>query len=212
MKVALLNDNSQVSKNSIIYNELYSVCKSKGYDLFNYGMSDTSDAELTYVQLGLLSCILLTSKAVDFIITGCGTGQGAMMALNSFPGVFCGLVIEPTDAYLFSQINSGNAISIPYAKGFGWGAELNLRNIFETLFKDEFGNGYPKQRAISEKNNREKLKEIKTITTKDLLTILKSIDQEFLYNTINNKYFKDNFFEHSKDEEVNAYLKEVLNR
>lgn len=212
MKIALLNENSQASKNSIIYNELNEVCKSKNYELFNYGMNDDSDANLTYVQLGLLASILLTTKAVDFVVTGCGTGQGATMALNSFPGVFCGLVVEPTDAYLFGQINNGNAISIPYAKGFGWGAELNLKNIFETLFKDEFGGGYPKERYESEKANREKLKDIKLVTTKDLLSILKDIDKEFLYNTINNKYFIDNFFKNSKDEEINNYLKEVLNK
>lgn len=211
MKIALLNENSQASKNSIIYNELKKVCDSKGYELFNYGMNDNSNANLTYVQLGLLASILLNSKAVDFIVTGCGTGQGAMMALNSFPGICCGLVVDPTDAYLFSQINAGNAISVPYAKGFGWGSELTLNTIFENLFKEEFGLGYPKERAISEKTNREKLKEIKSITHSDLLSILKSVDKEFLYNTINNTYFINNFFANSKDEKINTYLKDVLN-
>ena len=211
MKIALLNENSQANKNSIIYNELNEVCKTKGFELYNYGMNDNSDANLTYVQLGLLASILLNTKAVDFVITGCGTGQGAMMALNSFNGVCCGLVVDPTDAYLFSQINGGNSISIPYAKGFGWGAELNLKNIFEQLFKEEIGLGYPKERAVPQSFNRNKLNEIKNAISKDLLTILKSIDQEFLYNTINNKYFIDNFFNNSKDEKINEYLKQVLN-
>ena len=52
-----------------------------------------------------------------------------MLALNSFPNVLCGLIVEPSDAYLFGQINDGNAISMPYAKGFGCGAELNLENV-----------------------------------------------------------------------------------
>lgn len=211
MKIGLLNENSQASKNSIIYNELKKVCDKNEYELFNYGMNDNSSANLTYVQLGLLASILLNTKAVDFIITGCGTGQGAMMALNSFPGVFCGLAVDPTDAYLFSQINAGNAISIAYAKGFGWGAELTLKNIFENLFKEEFGLGYPKERAESEKTNREKLKDIKLVTTNNLLTILKTIDKEFLYNTINNEYFINNFFKNSKDEEISKYLREILN-
>lgn len=43
------------------------------------------------------------------------------MALNTFPGVTCGYCIEPTDAYLFAQVNNGNALSLPFAKGFGWG-------------------------------------------------------------------------------------------
>ena len=52
------------------------------------------------------------------------------MSLNMYPGVVCGYCIEPTDAYLFLQINNGNALSLPYAKGFGWGADLNLNTIF----------------------------------------------------------------------------------
>ena len=66
----------------------------------------------------------LNSGAADFVVTGCGTGEGAMLALNSFPGVICGHVVDPSDAYMFMQINDGNAIALPFAKGFGWGAEL----------------------------------------------------------------------------------------
>lgn len=105
MKIGLLNENSQASKNSIIYNELKKVCDKKEYELFNYGMNDNSSANLTYVQLGLLASILLNTKAVDFIITGCGTGQGAMMALNSFPGVFCGLAVDPLRIYLKKNLD-----------------------------------------------------------------------------------------------------------
>lgn len=45
--------------------------------------------------------------------------------------VICGYCIDPADAFLFAQINNGNALSLPFAKGFGWGAELNVRFIFE---------------------------------------------------------------------------------
>ena len=58
-----------------------------------------------------------------------------MLALNSFPGVLCGHVVDPSDAYMFMQINDGNAIALPFAKGFGWGAELNLTYIFEKLLR-----------------------------------------------------------------------------
>ena len=94
-------------------------------------------AQLTYVQNGILAAILLNSGACDFVVTGCGTGEGAMLALNSFPNVLCGHVVDPSDAYMFMQINDGNAIALPFAKGFGWGAELNLTYIFEKLFEGE---------------------------------------------------------------------------
>ena len=170
MKIALINENSQAAKNHIIYDALKETTDKKGYELYNYGMyGKEGESQLTYVQNGLLAAILLNTKAADFVITGCGTGEGAMVALNSFPGVVCGLAVEPTDAYLFSQINGGNALSIPYAKGFGWGAELNLKLIFERLFAEEVGGGYPKERAIPEQRNARILNEVKKITHNDLL-------------------------------------------
>lgn len=212
MKIALINENSQVSKNKIILDSLNKIAKKYNHKVYNYGMINTEDSNLTYVQAGLLAAILLNSQAVDFVVTGCGTGSGAMLACNSFPNVFCGLIIDPTDAYLFSQINAGNAISIPYAKGFGWGAELTLENIFNELFKQEQGGGYPKERSVPEKENREILTQIKKQTTQDMLTILKNIDQKFLYQTINRESFKQYFFKNSKNQEIKNYLKELLDK
>ncbi|MEG0569969.1 MAG: hypothetical protein RR543_06270, partial [Erysipelotrichales bacterium] len=117
---------------------------------------------------------------------------------------------EPTDAYLFSQINGGNALSIPYAKGFGWGAELNLTLIFERLFAEEFGAGYPKERVIPEQRNARILNEIKNITHTDMLTILKNIDQDFLKETIAGEKFKQYFFDNCQVQEIADYLKGLI--
>ena len=58
-----------------------------GHEVVNYGMYAADDAaQLTYVQNGILAAILLNSGAADYVVTGCGTGEGAMLALNSFPG------------------------------------------------------------------------------------------------------------------------------
>ena len=210
MRIALINENSQASKNEIIYNALKNVADKKGYQVFNYGMQNIEENNLTYVQAGLLAAILLNSGAVDFVVTGCGTGEGAMLALNSFPNVLCGHIEDPTDAYLFGQINAGNAVSIGYAKGFGWGSELTLTYIFEKLFETDFGGGYPKERVIPEQENKKKLDEIKRITNKDMLTILKEIDKDFLYQTVNRKQFKENFFSNAKNDEIKEYIKEIL--
>ena len=196
MKIGLINENSQAGKNKIIYNEL--VKNAKGNEIFNYSNENT---KLTYVQVGLLAAILLNSKAVDFVITGCGTGEGAMLALNSFPGVLCGHVQDPLDAYLFTQINNGNAIAIPFAKGYGWGGELQLDYIFEKLFSEEFGNGYPKERVVPEQKNKKILDEVKKITYKPMKEILDEIDQALLLETINTPEFKIQFFENAQDEE-----------
>lgn len=207
MRIALINENSQASKNKIIYDAL--VKTNKCNEIINYSNENTN---LTYVQVGLLAGILINSKAVDFIVTGCGTGEGAMLALNSFPNVLCGHIEDAEDAYMFGQINSGNAVAIPFAKGFGWGGEITLEYIFEKLFKEEFGGGYPKERAIPEQRNKKILDEVKKITYKDMPTILKEIDQEFLYNTINTEQFKNNFFKYAEEGEIKEIIKNILKK
>ena len=135
MKIALINENSQAAKNEMICATLKSVVEPMGHEVFNYGMYSAEDThQLTYVQNGILAAVLLNSGAADFVITGCGTGEGAMLACNAFPQVLCGHIESPLDAYLFSQVNDGNCIALPFAENFGWGGELNLTYIFEKLF------------------------------------------------------------------------------
>lgn len=210
MKIALINENSQANKNAVIYEELKKVADTHSYKVYNYGMENAEENNLTYVQAGLLAAILINSKAVDFVVTGCGTGEGACLALNSFPNVLCGHIEDPTDAYLFSQINAGNAVALGFAKGFGWGSELTLEYIFEKLFESPAGGGYPKERVVPEQANKKILDDIKKITHKDMLTILKQIDQEFLYQTINREQFRKHFFENAEDGEIKDYIRKVL--
>ena len=211
MKVALINENSQASKNEIIYNALREVCDKKGFTVFNYGMySDEDKNSITYVQAGILAAILLNSKAVDFVVTGCGTGEGAMLALNAFPNVLCGHIVDPSDAYMFSQINNGNAIAIPFAKGFGWGAELNLKYIFEQLFAEEAGKGYPKGRAVPEQRNKKILDEVKKITHTSFIDILQNLDRELLKGAISSERFKEYFFKNCKDDEIAKFLMNII--
>ena len=93
MKIALINENSQVAKNALIEATLRKVVEPMGHEVVNYGMYAADDAaQLTYVQNGILAAVLLNAGAADYVITGCGTGEGAMLALNSFPGVICGHV------------------------------------------------------------------------------------------------------------------------
>ncbi|MBQ3825618.1 MAG: RpiB/LacA/LacB family sugar-phosphate isomerase, partial [Spirochaetaceae bacterium] len=155
MRIALINENSQAAKNAVIFGALKKVADAHGFEVVNYGMYGADDkAQLTYVQNGILAATLLNAQAADYVITGCGTGEGAMLALNSFPGVICGHVATPLDAYTFAQINDGNAISIPFALGFGWGGDLNLQYIFEKLFCEKSGQGYPRERAEPEQRNK----------------------------------------------------------
>lgn len=211
MKIAVINENSQAAKNGMIVDCLKKVVEPKGHEVYNYGMYGAEDPNsLTYVQCGILAAVLLNSKAADYVITGCGTGEGAMLAANSFPGVLCGHVVDPSDAYMFAQINDGNAISMPFAKGFGWGAELNLTYIFEKLFEGESGQGYPKDRVIPEQRNKKILDQVKTVTHVDLVTILKNLDQDLVKGAMAGEKFQEYFFANCQDEAIAACVKEIL--
>ena len=211
MKIALINENSQAAKNAVIENALKKVVEPMGHEVVNYGMYSADDAaQLTYVQVGILSAILLNSGAADYVITGCGTGEGAMLACNSFPGVICGHVEDPLDAYTFAQINDGNAIAIPFAKGFGWGGDLNLEYIFEKLFCEESGQGYPRERAVPEKRNKKILDEVKLSTYRKLIDILPDLDQELVKGAVAGEKFAELFFASCKDEELAAYVKTLM--
>ena len=203
MKIALINENSQAAKNNIILAALKKVADEKGYEVVNYGMYSAQDeAQLTYVQNGILAAVLLNSGAADFVVTGCGTGEGAMLALNSFPGVICGHVENPLDAYTFAQINDGNAISIPFALGFGWGGELNLQYIFEKLFSEPFGGGYPKERVVPEQRNKKILDGVRAAAFRPLKDILCDLDSELVKGAFAGEHFAEYFFRDCKDEEL----------
>jgi Ribose 5-phosphate isomerase RpiB len=211
MKIALIVENSQAAKSEIIHSALTSVAEPLGHKVFHYGMYTPEDqASLTYVMNGLLTGLLLNSGAADFVVTGCGTGVGSMLACNAMPGVFCGLIIDPTDAFLFGQINDGNAISMPYAKGFGWAAELNLQDAYRKLFEGERGLGYPKERAEIMARNRGILKQLKAVTCKDMLTVLKDIDQDLLRATIAGEHFKEYFFANATDPAIRDYIQSLV--
>ncbi len=211
MKIGLIMENSQADKNPLVYECLKEVAGKYGHEVVNYGMYSSSDAcQLTYVKAGLLAAILLNTKAVDFVVTGCGTGEGAMLALNAFPGTLCGHVVDPEDAYMFMQINDGNAIAIPYAKGMGWGSELRLKNIFDQLFVAPGGNGYPKDRVVPEQRNKKILDGVKKITHTDMLYILKNLDQDFVKETLSGENFKKYFEASCDDSELANYVKALV--
>ena len=211
MKIALINENSQAAKNALIEATLKKVVEPLGHEVHNYGMYSAEDtAQLTYVQIGILSAILLNSGAADLVITGCGTGEGAMLACNSFPGVLCGHVVDPTDAYQFTQVNNGNAIALPFAKGWGWGCELNLQYVFEKLFVEEWGGGYPKERAVPEQRNKKILDEVKKVTHQDMFYILENIDQDLLKGAIAGEKFQELFFANCKCEKMAEVIKAKL--
>ncbi len=211
MKIALINENSQAGKNEIIVTALKKVVEPMGHTVDNYGMyGKEGEASLTYVQCGILGAILLNSGAADYVITGCGTGEGAMLAMNSFPGVICGHVEDPVDAYTFAHVNDGNAVAMPFAKGYGWGGELNLEYCFEKLFGFGHGQGYPKERVEPEQRNKKILDQVRAVTLRPLVDCLKEIDQELVKGAVAGEQFSQLFFASCKDQALADYVKTLL--
>lgn len=211
MKIALINENSQAAKNALVCETLKKVVEPLGHTVLNFGMYSAEDEhQLTYVQNGILAAVLLNSGAVDYVVTGCGTGEGAMLACNAFPGVLCGHIVDPSDAFMFAQINDGNAVALPFAKGFGWGAELNLQYIFEKLFTGESGQGYPKERVVPEQRNKKILDGVKKITHRSLAEILPQLDPELVKGALSGEHFAEYFFANCRDDEIAQCVKKIL--
>lgn len=211
MRIALINENSQAPKNSLIFETLKTVAEPLGHTCFNYGRYSAEDPhERTYVQAGFLAALLLNAKAADFVITGCGTGEGAMLACNAYPNVLCGLAESPLTAYLFAQVNDGNVLSIPFAKGFGWGGEVNLSYMFERIFSCEPGQGYPKEWAKAEKSNKKILDMVKKVTHQDFLTILDRLDPDFMRGAMAEESFRDLFFQNCQVPEIADKVEKIL--
>ena len=157
-----------------------------GHEVINLGMKNVDgEPDLTYMETGLMTAIALNLKAVDFVVGGCGTGQGYMNAVLQYPGVFCGLIIDPVESFLFSQVNAGNCISLQLNKGYGGiGGDLNIKYILEKLFNDTYGQGYPPARKEVQVDARKRLEQLSLQSHLSMEEILQKIDPELIRRTL----------------------------
>lgn len=176
MKIAVLQGSSQKDKNQILMESVNKAVKSED-EVINFGIFEDETINFSYIQTALCISMLLESGAVDFAVTGCSSGQGMMLACNSLPGVECGYIANPSDAYLFGRINKGNAISYPLGLNWGWAAEINLQDTLKRLFSEPFGCGYPKKDAERKMRDTKLLKELSGLTKKTLIEIIPLIDE-----------------------------------
>ena len=169
MKIAIINETSAADRNA----DILAALKGSGHEIINAGMTKNgAKPELMYNHTGLMTALLLNLKRVDFVVGGCGTGQGYLNSAMQYPGVFCGHILTALDAWLFTQINGGNCISLALNQGYGWAADVNLRFIFDRIFSVERGGGYPAYRREPQKAARLKLEQISTLTHRPLAEIL----------------------------------------
>ena len=177
MRIAIINEISAADKNTDILKAL----EGRGHEILNLGNTKTGDSPaLLYIHTGLMAALLLNLQAVDFVVGGCGTGQGFLNSVMQYPGVFCGHLLTPLDAFLFSRINGGNCVSLALNQGYGWAGDVNLRLIFDALFTSERGTGYPPNRAEPQRQGRELLEKISQVAHRPMTDLLADLPEEVL--------------------------------
>jgi len=163
----------------------------RGHEVLNLGNTTAEDTlPLQYIHTGLMSALLLHLKAVDFVVGGCGTGLGYLNSVLQYPGVVCGHILSPLDAWLFSRINDGNCISLALNQGYGWAGEINLKMIFDEVFTSSRGTGFPAHRAEPQRISRQILAEISTATHKSFPEILKVLPPSVIKPALEFPVFK----------------------
>lgn len=208
MRIAVILASSQADKNDFIYN---AICRyAKGAQVVNLGCFPGESEEYNYTEISVLIGLLLNSGAADFVVTGCSSGQGMMLACNSMPGVLCGYAPTPMDAYLFAQINDGNAISLPLGEGYTWAGEENAERTIEKLFSEPFGQGYPKTESERKLRDTRTLKAIRAGSHISMIDLLEKLDKTFLNKVLSRKNVFRFIEENGKDEAAAKWLKERI--
>ena len=182
MRIAIINETSAADKNK----DILKAVEGKGHDVFNLGMKEKGVApELQYNHTGFLTALVLNTGRVDFVVGGCGTGQGYLNAAMQYQGVFCGHILTPLDAWLFTRINGGNCISLALNQGYGWAGDKNLEFIFERIFSVESGCGYPAERKEPQQASRKKLEEISAAVHLPFPETVKAVPDDIFFETLN---------------------------
>lgn len=181
MRIAVINETSAADRNA----DILSALEGLGHDVINAGMVKNGEKpELSYIHTGLMSSILLNAGTVNYVVGGCGTGQGFLTSVMQYPGIICGHILTPLDAWLFTQINGGNCISLALNQGYGWAGAVNLRFIFEKLFSVEKGAGYPPHRRIPQKASRQQMDDLSVITHHTMIEIIAGLPDEIIVPAI----------------------------
>lgn len=212
MRIGVIQASSQRGKNAALYQCVCEAVKrgGRGDTVVNYGVFPEEKTEFSYIETALNISLLLSGGAVDFVVTGCSSGQGMMLACNSLPAVLCGFIQTPQDAFLFGRINGGNAVSLPLGLNYGWLGEISLQCTLDKLFEGEFGCGYPPQEAERKKRDTEALHRINRITKKTLPEVLPLYDPRLVKKALQWRSVREDLLRHCKDEKILSLIQAMI--
>lgn len=208
MRIGIIQASSQTDKNGLIFE---TVRKHAGQaEVFNFGCFGTEETSYSYIEISVMTGLLLASGSVDLIVTGCSSGQGMMLACNSMPGVLCGYIPSPEDAYLFAQINNGNAVSLPLGEEYTWKGADNLDQTLERLFSAPFGQGYPRSEAERKLKDTELLKDIRKKSQTGFSELFESLDSNLIRKVLTKKDVVQFVLENGKDGRISELIRSSL--
>lgn len=207
LKIAVIQETTQMSRNRVLF-QATKAATGKSDEVTNFGVFE-GDPILSYVQVSILVGLLLNTKAVDYVVTGCSSGNGMDIACNSLPNVTCGYLPTPSDAYLFGRINHGNCASIPLGLNFGWSGELNMEFTLEKLFDGPMDVGYPIEASQRKEVDATIQQKIKHLSQTNMIDILEGMDDDFLYPIYRKQDVFEFIFKNGIDNELMEYLKKA---
>ncbi|MDY3041055.1 RpiB/LacA/LacB family sugar-phosphate isomerase [Streptococcus pluranimalium] len=186
MKIGVIQASTRTEVNELLYKSVQKACDPED-EVINFGIFPDDSEKFSYVEIAVMISLLIETESIDFVVTGCSSGQGMMMACNSLPGIRCGFIQTPQDAFLFGRINNGNVVSLPLGLNFGWAAELNLQYTLDKLFDGDFGVGYPDNDAERKREESQLLIGLHQLTNRSFLEILDSLDEKLLKKILSRK-------------------------
>ena len=207
MKFGVIQASSQINKNNLLYQSVKMYAND--FEVINFGCTNEEQEHYSYIEIALFIGLLINSKSVDFVVTGCSSGQGMMLACNSMPGVLCGYLENPQDAYLFGRINDGNVVSFPLGLNYGWAGELNLAYTLDALFSEPFGTGYPRKDAKRKQRDTAVLKEINSLSKISMVELADRLDRDLLKKALQRKNVTEYILRCGTNEELLEAIKRI---
>lgn len=206
MKIGVIQASSQSEKNKLIFDTVSKYAADS--EVINFGCLENEEEKYSYIEISLLAGLLLASGSADLIVTGCSSGQGMMLALNNIPGVLCGYIPSPEDAYLFAQINNGNAVSLPLGEDYSWRGLDNFDKTLAKLFSEPFGQGYPKSEAERKLKDTALLKDIRNKSQVSVSDFYRSLDSGLIQKIFTKKDVVEFVITNCKDESLSEWITE----
>lgn len=210
MKIGIIQGSTQTDKNELMYRLTKKAVSKYDYQVINFGVKPDDSQTFSYAEIAFLIALLVNSGVIDFVVTGCSSGQGMNLACNALPGLLSGFIQNPQDAFLFGRINDGNVASLALGLGFGWLGELNLEYTLDKLFDGEFGIGFPEEDAERKIKETNLVKRFNSISKKNLIDVMEESDKDFMRKVFSKNDVIQYVINNSKENIIIDYIKNTI--